>query len=254
MKFTNKDRKELLPESRDLKEHSLLCYLPLFTGSVLLGFTTASILICSLLDGFVKLSALTNAKGSMWTSGILISSLPGFFTVWSFHYLAWGRIKEVQFKYWIFFSCLSGILSQASLLLLGLSPLESTWMSNSVDLIQKQVLLSTFMISSIIFACFSLNLTLLMSSQEPRGLHPWVFLKVLTVGLMMTVALGQGVLSLYSQIYEDMDLELINDIVQYVCFYLQLFYFSSFYLDLSDMKFSVNFGDKDLHDAYSSTF
>lgn len=255
MKFSDKDRKELLPEFNLKKEHNVLGYLPLFSAGILLGFTTASTLICFVLTGFVSLAELPTAKASCWTSGILLATLPGYLTVWTFHYLAWNRIKENQYKYWIFFSCLSGILSQTSLVLLGISPVEGQWLSDSVLVTEDQVFLSVFLISSFIFACFSFNLSLFMNNKPLKSAFSAPVIKVVLVALMMIVALAQGFLSLYTQVHQTLDLGLINDIIQYVCFYLHLFYFSSLYIDLSEIKFCVDLGNEDYDDsAFASTF
>jgi hypothetical protein len=171
--------------------------------------------------------------------------------------MAWSKMRETQYKYWIFFSCLSGISSQTSLMALGLSPIEGEWVSDSVLEIEDQVIVSFFLISSLVFACFSFNLTLIMNNKEFKTVNSAPVIKILLVAMMMIVALAQGVLSLYNQVHETWDLRLINDIIQYICFYLHMFYFSSFYIDLNEVKFSINFKEdyQDYQDsALASTF
>ena len=254
MKFSDKDLKELLPEFNITKEHSLAKYLPLFSAAITLGFTTASILICFILSGFVRLSQLPTAKASLWSSGVLIASLPGFLSVWAFHYLAWNKLSEAQYKLWVFFSCCSGMLSQTSLTLLGLSPSEAPWLSDSVLEIEDQAVLSCFLVSSLVFACFSFRLSLALSGKQPRTLGSAPVVKVVLVAMMMALALAQGLLSLYSRVSQKWDLRLINDIIQYICFYLHMLYFSSLYIDLSEVKFSINLTEDYQDSAFASAF
>ena len=236
-----------------------MCYVPLIYSSSLMVFTTVSIIFCIFSFSLVSLSDMPLLKPSFFQLGVFLSSLPGFLTIWSYHILIWSKLRgQKNITGWIAMSFCMGIISQISLLLFGMVPSEQDLVSNSAMKTQENIFLLSFFLSSVVYESFTM--TLLLQSKSSQIIHhdeSWVTAKIALLIVIFMVSSAQLLMLMYLNVYKvKAAIEISSKIIGYIAFFLHVIYSGSYYWDLKQITFTINFGldESEEQSLNSSTF
>ena len=145
-----------------------------------------------------------------------------------------------------------------ALVLFGITGSEQEIVSESAIKIQENVFLTGFMLSSVVYESFTMTLTLQARSKQviTHG-ESWVNWKIAILVVVLLVSSVQLSMLMYLNMYKAKILmKNFWVVINYLAFFLHLAYSSSFYWDLKQISFTINFSQEDSeeHSLNSSTF
>ena len=251
MKSSNQELKELIPSLKI--EKSIICYIPPLISALLLS-STALLFFLSLIHSSPLL--LEDLLQTSPMSIVLFSStVPGFFTVFSFHFFISSKLTSNDSIFYLLFSLISGTLSQTLLLFISLTSAEQLFLSFSFITEAHSFALGLYMVSSLVFDTISLNLLLEFGGALAQKQKGWVCIKIALVGVLLFASFFQGAVCVLLQVNSDESiLRLVYESGQYVLFFIHLLYFATFCYDLQDIKLSLSLKQDYQDSVNSSTF